>query len=165
MRPIAARLFLGVFLALCSVCVCAVAQEAPVLKVDTLPQQSLSLVITSGKIQNFGLASELILDLQSRSYEPLQSAVIAVYLYRNSKLLSGEGIPVTLPANKNVSKTLHPHFALKQGDHVLVLVQEAKSAQNNYSESPDKITGYLKSFAEHTLSASANLNSPFRSSL
>ena len=165
MRPIAGKLFLGVLLTLCSGYLYAVAQESPVLKVDTLPQQSLSLIITNGKIQNFGLASELILDLQSRSYEPLQRAVIAVYLYRNSKLLSGEGIPVTLPANNNVSETLHPHFAVKQGDHILVLIQEVKSAQNDYSENPEKITKYLKSFAEHTLSASANSNSPFLSSV
>lgn len=161
MRPIAAKLFLAVFLTLCSGYVYAVAQESPVLKVDTLPQQSLSLIITSGKIQNFGLTSELNLDLQSRSYEPLQHAVIAVYLYRNSRLLSGEGIPITLPAIKNVSETLHPHFAVEQGDHILVLVQEVKSAQNDYSESQDKITGYLKSFAEKAQAASANSGSRF----
>jgi hypothetical protein len=139
----------------------AAAQGSPILKVDTLPQQSLSLVITSGKIQDFGMASELNLDLQSKSYEPLRRAVIAVYLYRNSKLLSGEGIPITLPANKNISETLYPHFAVKQGDHILVLVQEVKSAQNDYSESQDKITGYLKSFAEKAQAASANSGSRF----
>ncbi len=162
MRSISAKLFLGMLVTLCSGYVSALAQASPVLKVNTLPQQSLSLVITGGQIQNLGSTSELNLDLQSKSYESLQHATIAVYLYRNAKLLGGEGIPVNLPANKNISEILHPHFSVKSGDHVLVLIQDVKSGNNNYAESPDRITNYLKFYPEHLRSGLTDTNTTFQ---
>ena len=137
-------LFVALSLGLCAFSTLAQTDQLSIA-VDKMPDQPLPVVITTSHLQNFQYASQLSVEYDVEKATEPESVSFMLILYRDGKVIAGEGWEETSPTGSVFRDT---KLAIKPGEKALLIVTSVKSRSRTWKLNDHDLMEQMHSLIE-----------------